>query len=193
MLVTLEGIDGSGKTTVWEALRESRPAATFTQEPTQSWYGDAVRRSLAADAADPIAELFLFTADHAAHLAETVRPAIDRGALVVSDRYSDSRYAYQAASLADHIDRPLEYIIGVHQPWTRPPDATLYFDIDPETGVARSGATNKFEQTAFLAAVRDQYERLIADEPDRFVRIDATQSPEVVIDEAEAAFTHLGV
>jgi dTMP kinase len=193
MLVTLEGIDGSGKTTVWEALRESRPAATFTREPTASWYGDAVRRSLADDDADPLAELFLYTADHAAHLAETVRPALERGDLVVSDRYSDSRYAYQAATLDGHIDRPLEYVIGVHAPWTRPPDATLFFDVDPATGAARSGATNKFEQVAFLEAVRDQYERLIADEPDRFVRIDADQSPEAVIEVAEAALDELGV
>ncbi|MFB6353413.1 MAG: dTMP kinase [Halobacteriales archaeon] len=193
MLVTLEGIDGSGKTTVWEALRESRPGATFTQEPTETWYGDAVRRSLADDDADPVAELFLYTADHAAHLAETVRPALDRGDLVVSDRYSDSRYAYQAASLAGRLDRPLEYIIGVHDPWTRPPDATLYFDVDPETGAARSDAANKFEQASFLAAVREQYERLIDAEPDRFVRIDAARPIEDVVAAAEHALAELGV
>jgi dTMP kinase len=193
MLVTLEGLDGSGKTTVAEALRDARPAATFTREPTESWYGDAVRRSLGDDDADPIAELFLYTADHAAHLADVVRPALDRGDLVVSDRYSDSRYAYQAAALDGRIDRPLEYVIGVHNPWTRPPDVTLYFDIDPETGAARSGATNKFEQAAFLESVREQYERLIESEPERFVRIDASQQPEVVIAEAEHALAELDV
>ncbi len=193
MLVTLEGIDGSGKTTAWEALRDDRPSATFTREPTESWYGDAVRRSLADETADPVAELFLYTADHAAHLAGTVRPALERGDLVVSDRYSDSRYAYQAASLAGHIDRPLEYIVDVHAPWTRPPDATLYFDVDAETGAERSGATNKFEQAAFLEAVREQYERLIADDPERFVRIDATGSTSAVVAEAEAALAELGV
>lgn len=193
MLVTLEGIDGSGKTTVWEAFQKSRPSATFTQEPTDTWYGDAVRRSLADDDADPIAELFLYTADHAAHLADTVRPALERGDLVISDRYSDSRYAYQAASLEGRVDRPLEYIIGVHRPWTRPPDATLYIDVDPETGARRSEAANKFEQASFLAAVREQYERLIEAEPDRFVRIDGTQSPEVVVESADAALEKLGV
>ena len=193
MLVTLEGLDGSGKTTVAQALQASRPNATFTQEPTESWYGEAVRRSLQDEDADPIAELFLYTADHAAHLADVVRPALERGALVVSDRYSDSRYAYQAASLDGRINRPLEYVMGVHNPWTRPPDATLYFDLDPEPAAARSGASNKFEQAAFLRSVREQYERLIEAEPERFIRIDASQSPEVVIAEAEDAFAELGV
>ena len=184
MLLTLEGIDGSGKTTVAAALRESLAGATFTREPTESWYGDAVRRSIDDDRADPLAELFLYTADHAAHLSETVRPALAEGEVVVSDRYSDSRYAYQAVSVEDRVKRPLEYIRGVHGPWTRPPDATLYFDVDPETGAARSGATNKFEQAAFLSRVRQNYERLIDAEPERFVRIDATRSPEEVIESA---------
>jgi len=98
MLVTLEGLDGSGKTTVWEALRERYPEATFTREPTDdSWYGEAVYRSIEDDDADPLAELFLYTADHADHLSRVIEPALERGDLVVSDRYSDSRFAYQGA------------------------------------------------------------------------------------------------
>jgi len=182
MLITLEGLDGSGKTTVWEVLREEFPELVYTREPTDTWYGEAVDRSVAADDADPVAELFLYTADHAAHLAETVRPALADGEVVVSDRYSDSRYAYQAVSIEGEVRRPLEYIRGVHQPWTRPPDATIYLDVDPETGAARSGATNKFEQAAFLSRVRENYERLIDAEPERFVRIDATRPPEDVLD-----------
>ncbi|PSP74038.1 dTMP kinase [Halobacteriales archaeon QS_3_64_16] len=188
MLVTLEGIDGSGKSTVWKALRESavidRPA-TFTREPTDSWYGEAVKRSLSEEAADPIAELFLYTADHAAHLDRTVRPALDAGDLVVADRYSDSRYAYQAASLEGVIDRPLEYIMGLHDPWTRVPDATIYFDVDPETGAERSAGANKFEQREFLADVRENYEQLLAADPGRYVRIDASQPPEAVLESVE--------
>lgn len=188
MLVTLEGIDGSGKTTVWEALHERYPDAVFTREPTaDSWYGDAVARSLADDEADPLAELFLYTADHAAHLSRTVRPALDAGELVISDRYSDSRYAYQGAALDGVVKRPMEYVRGVHQPWTRPPDLTIYLDVDPETGAARSGATNKFEQAGYLAAVHANYEQLIDYEPERFVRVDASAAPEDVLDGVEAA------
>ena len=194
MLITLEGLDGSGKTTAWEALDDVYPDATFTREPTDSWYGDAVYRSLGDDDADPLAELFLYTADHADHLSRVVRPALADGNLVVSDRYVDSRYAYQAASLADAgvgIERPLEYVRGIHQAFTEPPDVTLYFDVDPETGAARAGATNKFERASFLADVRENYERLIEAEPGRFVRIDATRSPERVLSTVEDAVASL--
>jgi dTMP kinase len=181
MLVTLEGLDGSGKTTVWESLREVYPDAVFTREPTDSWYGEAVARSIDADDADPLAELFLYTADHADHLSRVVRPALADGDLVVSDRYSDSRYAYQGATLADSaVDDPLDYIQSVHEPFTRQPDLTVYLDIDPETAAERSGKTNKFEQTDYLERVRANYERLIDSDPERFVRVDATQSPDAV-------------
>ncbi|MCL9814825.1 dTMP kinase [Natranaeroarchaeum aerophilus] len=181
MLVTLEGIDGSGKTTVWEALHEEFPDAVFTREPTETWYGEAVNRSIGDDDADPLAELFLYTADHAAHLAETVQPALDRGDLVISDRYSDSRYAYQGATLADVLDEPMQYVRDVHEPFTVRPDLTIYFDIDPETAARRSGKTNKFEQHAYLSRVRENYERLIEDDPGRFVRIDASDSQSAVL------------
>ena len=192
MLITLEGLDGSGKTTVWEALHDSHPEATFTREPTESWYGEAVNRAIGDDDADPLATLFLFTADHAAHLSGTVRPALENGELVISDRYSDSRYAYQAAALSgSELTRPMEYIRGIHSAFTREPDATIYIDVDPETAAARSGSTNQFEQAAFLAQVASNYERLIDAEPERFVRVDGTQPPEDVIDAVEAAIDRL--
>ena len=192
MLITLEGIDGTGKTTVWEALQDTYPSATYTREPTDSWYGDAVDRSVTDDQADPLAELFLYTADHAAHLSRVVRPALADDQLVIADRYTDSRYAYQAASLADtELDRPLEYIRGIHQAFTREPDATIYLDLDPETAAARAGASNKFERAGFLAAVQSNYERLIDAEPERFITVDASQPPEVVIDRVEDVITRL--
>jgi dTMP kinase len=192
MLITLEGLDGSGKTTVWEALHDAYPDAVFTREPTESWYGDAVYRSMRDDDADPLAELFLFTADHADHLARVVRPALAAGDLVISDRYSDSRFAYQAASLADSdITRPMEYIQGIHAAFSRPPDATIYLDVDPETAAARAGATNKFERVAYLERVRENYERLVDADPERFVRVDATEPPEDVVEMVERSVERL--
>lgn len=196
MLITLEGLDGSGKTTVWDALRDGYSDPVFTSEPTDSWYGEAVARSIGDPDADPLAELFLYTADHADHLAGTIHPALADGRVVVSDRYSDSRFAYQGATLArsdvalDGTD-PLEYIREVHAPFSRPPDATIYLDIDPATAVERSGRTDKFERTDYLAAVRDNYERLIDAEPERFHRVDATRSPEAVVDRVEAIVADL--
>ena len=185
MLITLEGIDGSGKTTVAEALQDTLPEAMFTREPTDSWYGEAVERSIDDDGADPVAELFLYAADHADHLSRVVRPALEAGKVVVSDRYSDSRYAYQGATLDGVVRRPMEYVRGVHEPFTRAPYATLYFDVPPETGAERAGATNKFETAGYLAEVQANYERLVESDPDRFVRIDATRSPEAVVAAAE--------
>ena len=178
MLVTLEGLDGSGKSSCIDALKTADflPETTFTREPTDSWYGEAVNRSINDDEADSLAELFLYTADHADHLSRVVRPALDRGELVISDRYSDSRYAYQGATLADRFDDALGFVRAVHEPWTRPPDVTIYLDIDPETGATRSGATNKFETASYLETVSNNYERLIEAERERFVRVDATQS-----------------
>jgi dTMP kinase len=196
MLITLEGIDGSGKTTVWEAL--SAPDAdvlpedtVFTREPSETWYGKNVRRSLSDPDADSFAELFLFTADHADHLSRVVRPALAEGKVVVSDRYSDSRYAYQAASLEGELDRPIEYIKGVHAPFTRPPDATIYFDVPAEIGADRAGATDKLERRGYLERVAQNYERLIEAEPERFVRVDATQAPEDVLASVEDAVEHI--
>ena len=194
MLLTLEGLDGSGKTTAWETLQSHAAVpddAVFTREPTDSWYGEAVQRSIDDDDADSLAELFLYTADHADHLANTIEPALAEGRLVVSDRYSDSRYAYQGATLADRLDDSLEYVREVHAPWTRPPDATIYLDVDAETAAERSGATNKFETADYLADVRENYERLLADEPDRFVRIDATRPEAAVREAVEATITDL--
>jgi len=189
MLLTLEGLDGSGKTTAWEALATAYPDATVTREPTDSWYGDAVARSLNDDDADPLAELFLFTADHAAHLSRVIRPALSAGSLVVSDRYSDSRLAYQAASLppgalADGRD-PLAYVRGIHDAFSPTPDRTIYLDVDPETAAARAGATNKFERADYLEDVRENYERLIDADPDRFVRVDATRPESAVVETVE--------
>lgn len=194
MLITLEGIDGSGKTTVWEALHDAYPDATFTREPTDTWYGEAVQRSIADDDADPLSELFLYTADHANHLSTTIRPALADGDLVISDRYSDSRFAYQAATIARSdvdVSRPLEYIRGVHGAFSRPPDATVYLDLDARTAAERSGRTDKFERDGYLTSVRANYERLIDAEPDRFVRVDASRSPEAVVDRVETVLAEL--
>ncbi|NLO78309.1 MAG: dTMP kinase, partial [Methanomicrobiales archaeon] len=92
MLITIEGIDGTGKTTLIrtlsEKLKDLKPV--FTREPTDTWIGAQVRRGIAEEI-DPIAEALLFTADHAAHIRDIIRPALLEGKLVISDRYSDSR------------------------------------------------------------------------------------------------------
>lgn len=187
MLITVEGVDGSGKSSALAALEREWTAPVFTREPTDSWYGEAVSRSIANPDADPLAELFLYTADHADHLARVVHPALEADRPVISDRYSDSRFAYQGVSLEGVVPDPVSFVRSVHRPWSRPPDRTIYLDIDPETAARRSEAANKFESVAFLEDVRANYERLIEAEPDRFVRIDATDPEPVVADRVREA------
>lgn len=180
MLITVEGIDGSGKSTVCATLAERFPEATMTREPTHSWYGNAVRRSLDSDDADPLAELFLYTADHADHIQRVIDPGLADGGLVISDRYSDSRYAYQGASLADRFEDPVAFVKSIHAEWTRVPDHTIYIDVPPSVGAERAAGENKFERAAYLKTVSENYDRLIEAEPDRFHRIDGTRPIEVV-------------
>jgi len=188
-LITLEGLDGSGKSTVIAALQRRHPTWTFTCEPTDSWYGDAVRRSVESQDADPIAELFLFIADHAEHLRTTIRPALRAGGMVVSDRYIDSRVAYQAVTLAERMDAPAAFIRDIHAPFTILPDMTVFLDVEPEMAADRSGGTNKFEQVTHLREVQQQYETIIAAAPERFRRVDASRSQAAVVDAVELAIS----
>lgn len=181
MLISLEGIDGSGKTTVWESLQDEFDEAVFTREPTtETFYGDAVLESLNRDDSDSLAELFLYLADHAAHLSDTVRPALNNGQPVISDRYIDSRFAYQAVSLEERFPDSLSYVQSLHDQFTILPDLTIFIDVPPEVAVERSDKANKFEQQQHLEKVRDQYERIISQDTSRFYRVDGTQPPETV-------------
>lgn len=188
-LITLEGIDGTGKSSITKMLKIRFPEAVFTVEPTPGWIGKAVKRSIESDA-DPLAELFLFVADHAEHIAKVIRPAIEEGKTVISDRYSDSRYAYQGATLSDKFDDAMEWIEGIHKGWTIVPDLTILFTIDPAIAVSRCGIRGnhtKFEKIEFLETVQGNFLKLAKREPNRFVVIDAGEELEVVGNEVVSA------
>src|SRR5690242_1308698 len=123
-LVTFEGIDGSGKTTVSrlvvESLRKNGKAVYLTCEPTHTWLGDAVRRAYEDDVG-PITESFLFLADRAAHVPE-IRAHLAKRELVVCDRYADSTFAYQGARLRDIIRDPLRFLQRASEDWLLMPD-----------------------------------------------------------------------
>ncbi len=186
-LITLEGIDGTGKSSIANMLKKGFPDAVFTREPTQSRIGRAVKKSIDSDE-DPLAELFLFVADHAEHIAKVIRPALAEGKIVISDRYSDSRYAYQGATLSDDFDDAVAWVQGIHRGWTVVPDMTILFTIDPDVAVSRCGVRGektKFEKLEFLKKVQDNFLRLAREEPRRFVIIDAGAELEKVGREAE--------
>lgn len=186
-LITLEGIDGSGKSTVAKKLQGNPQIAAFkpvfTKEPTRGTLtGIAVEEAIQSDT-DQLAELFLFTADHAEHLAKLIKPALEKGKIVISDRYSDSRYAYQSITLKKYLENPLDWIRNLHKGWTVIPDLTVLFDVRPEISIERCGKRgdqSKFEKIDFLKGVREIFLRLAAEEPDRFIIIDASQSPQKI-------------
>lgn len=190
-LVTLEGIDGSGKSTVAKLLLaefERRGKRTaFTQEPTRGWLGQALKRSIRSPDANPVAEALLFMADHAQHLV-WVKGQLAEGMTVVSDRYSDSCYAYQGAVLASFGgfgDRALDWLIALQEPFNRPPDVALLLDVSPDVAMARIGARGdriKFEEPGFLAHVRGNYDRLAKRFP-YYEVVDASGPTEAVVEE----------
>jgi len=174
-LITLEGIDGTGKSSITKMLQNKYPEAVFTREPTHSWIGRAVKTAIDSDT-DPLAEFFLFVADHAEHIARVIKPSIAQGKNVISDRYSDSRYAYQGTTLSNIFDDAMEFVESIHKGWTVVPDITILFTIDPAIAVSRCGVRGektKFEKIEFLKTVQGNFLKLAEREPQRFVIIDA--------------------
>lgn len=183
-LITLEGIDGSGKSSVAKLLASDPMFSNcvFTREPTESWIGQAVTRALGSDT-DDLAELMLFTADHAEHISKFIIPAMESGRHVISDRYSASRYAYQGVTLKGRFEDPMSWIHGIHKDWTIIPDLAILFDIDPRIAVERCGSRGsktKFEKVTFLEEVRNNYLRL-AKENSYITVIDANRALEEVL------------
>jgi dTMP kinase len=177
VLITLEGIDGSGKSTLLSALEHSLSdlSPVFTREPGATWVGEQVRRAV-AEKADPVTEALLFAADHSSHLATVVRPALAAGRLVISDRYTDSRYAYQSATLEGIIPDPLGWLKSVHDGWTVPPDRTVLLVLPVAEALRRkagSAVPEHFEEATLLERVQRNYLRFAEEEPSRFLVVDA--------------------
>ena len=182
LLITLEGIDGSGKSTLCHALgpllKDLDPV--FTREPGATWVGEAVRRAI-AEQIDPVTEATLFVADHAAHLAKVVRPALDAGKLVISDRFSDSRYAYQSVTLEGVIDSPGTWLRSMHNGWSIVPDKTFLFALPIEDALTRLKPETQrehFEKREVLEKVQNNYFAFARAEPLRFIVVDAMKEKE---------------
>lgn len=194
MFITFEGPDGSGKTTqitrTTAALRERGHSVLLTREPGGTSIGDQVRHILhdmKNAGMHPRAELLLYSASRAQLVEEVIRPHLNQGGVVISDRFFDSTYAYQGYGHGLDLDA-LRQITRFATGGLRP-DLTLYLDITPEDGLQRrlsalqqGGEWNRLDAMAlaFHERVRQGYHRLIAEEPDRWVKIDAARSVEAV-------------
>jgi len=187
-LITIEGIDGSGKSTITNQVfdkisRKNEVKILKTAEPTNTWLGRVVKNGLNKNL-HPLSEAFLFTSDHIEHVTNVIKPALESNKNVISDRYIDSFYAYQGATLESIIENPIEYLKNLRCNFTIKPDLTLLMIVKPDTAISRLGKNKiKFEEVEFLERVNKNYLKL-AKEEERFVKIDAEAPMEEVIGEA---------
>ena len=186
MFITLEGPDGSGKSSqvpvLAEAIRQAGYDLVVTREPGGTEIGDQVRQiimDLKNTGMFPHTEILLFQASRAQLVREVIRPNLEAGKVVLCDRYADATLAYQGYGHETdllELRRVVEYATGGLKP-----DLTLYLDIDVEKGLRRKGKGDEWNrldayEVEFHERARAGYLELIAQEPDRWVVIDAGQS-----------------
>lgn len=192
--IVFEGGDGSGKSTVAAAVARRLEAAgrdvVLTREPGGTKAGEQVR-ALLHDHLAPWAEAFAFLVARAQLVAEVVRPALDRGAIVVCDRFSSSMYAYQGYGRG--LDMATLRAADAAATGGLAPDLTVYLDVDPAVGLARKQGEDEairtgLETLAFHGRVREGYLALMASAPPgTWVKVDASLSREAVEAAAWAA------
>lgn len=198
MFITLEGPDGSGKTTQVPALANAIHQAGFelvlTREPGGTEISDQIRQvimDLKNKSMQPETEILLFQASRAQLVREVIRPALAEGKVVLCDRYADSTLAYQGYGHRTDIETLTNIINFATGGLT--PDLTLFLDCDAETGLKRrsggDGEWNRLDdyELAFHNRVRAGYDELIKADPNRWVVIDANQPPEIVQTELQKA------
>lgn len=185
MFVSFEGADGSGKSTQAELLRAALAAegreVVLTREPGGTELGDGVRGLvLAGPPMGPWAEAALFAASRAEHVEEVIRPALERGADVVCDRYVDSSLAYQGIARGLGVEPVLELNLAVTGGLL--PDVTFLLLLDPEVAASRQAEPDRLERegTELQAKVDAAYRELAERFPDRIVTIDATGEAEAI-------------
>ena len=190
LLVTFEGIDRSGKTTQARLLCDALGSdALGVREPGGTALGERVRELLKDPAAQigPEAEALLFAAARAELVAEVVRPALEAGRVVVSDRFLDSSLAYQGSARGlgvEEVERINRFAVG-----GLVPDLTILLAIDPAAAAERAGESDRFEDegNALQERVQAAYEELAEADPGRWRRIDADRAPEDVHQDVLAA------
>jgi dTMP kinase len=178
--ITFEGIDGAGKSSHIEALAQWLRArgheVELTREPGGTPLAERLRELILHAPMDTLTETLLVFAARRDHLVSRIEPALQRGATVLCDRFTDATFAYQGGGRGFDLA-----VLGQLERWVHPqrqPDLTFWFDLDPAEAAARRAAArapDRFESqdVAFFAAVRAGYAARAAAAPRRFVRIDA--------------------
>jgi dTMP kinase len=188
MFITLEGIDGCGKSTqlkyIARFLEENMTSEFLVTREPGGWPGGKALKEvlLGTPELSEESEILLFFADRQEHLRRVVLPALQRGVLVVCERYMDSTEAYQSgkSSSASELMRRLADFFSFPSP-----DCTIYYALSPEVGLQRISARNSLDVIesrgeSFLASVTERYEILYEQNRSRMVKIDAELPPEAV-------------
>lgn len=207
VMITLEGVEGSGKSTqiqmLAERIRQAGLPLELSKEPGGTPLGQEIRTLLltphrSGETWCPLSELLLFYADRAQHLAAKILPALEAGKIVLVDRFEDSTHAYQGASGVP--DQDLDQLRSLVLKGFRP-HLTLVLDMDPHRSLERVSARNasiqgfsetRFDQAAleFHQRVRQRFQELAARHPERIRLIQADRSPEAVAEEVWAAVAY---
>jgi dTMP kinase len=197
--ITLEGIDGAGKSTHLAAIAEHLAAGgrevVATREPGGTPLAERLRELLLHTTMDALTETLLVFAARRDHLAAVIEPALARGAIVLCDRYTDATFAYQGGGHGVDLGVLAQLEVCVQQ--GRQPDLTLWFDVAPQTAASRRAAArapDRFEQqdVAFFERVRAGYAARARQAPQRFVRLDAEQPSVGVRRQIDAALAARG-
>lgn len=197
--ISIEGIDGAGKSTHLAAIAARVQAAGAELVPTREPGGTPLAESLRAlvlnQAMDPLTEALLVFAARRDHVQTVIRPALARGAVVLADRFADSSFAYQGGGRGVPLAQ-LQQLEAWACDGLRP-ELTLWFDLDPAEAArrrARARAADRFEaeDLAFFERVRAGYADRAAADPARFVRLDAGQSQDAVAEQVAAALQERG-
>ena len=186
--ITIEGIDGAGKSTqtanLLKFLKDKGIDVVHTREPGGTPPGEKIREMLLSDEMGATAETLLFFAARAEHVEKVIQPALDAGRWVLADRFTDATYAYQAGGKGfsgEKIEALEHWTLGNFEP-----DLTILFDIAPEKAAerlrARAGNEDRFERMGvdFFTRVRNAYLLRARNSPSRFLIVDAEQSPDEV-------------
>lgn len=181
--ITLEGVDGAGKTTQLQLLQKKTEAQDwlFTRNPGGTFFGQKLREILLNDRScqlSQMAELFLYMSDRAQHISEIIQPALLEKKIIICDRFADSTLAYQGYGRGLNI----ESIQNLNKMATHnlKPDLTILFDIDPEVGLKRAKSQDKIEEEGleFQKKIRHGFLQLASQEPERFKIVD-TQNNDI--------------
>ena len=191
LFITLEGIDGSGKSTqrklLARELRRRRLDIVVTREPGGTAIGEGIRQLMVSDATAHIApttELLLYVAARAQHVAELIRPALETGRIVISDRYTDSTVAFQGYGRG--LDLIMIEEFNNFATGGLKPDLTIVFDLDPELARTRQGSRpiggllGAFDEqhSEFHGRMREGYSRMAQQDPSRVRIVDASGAVE---------------